>query len=125
MLARVESETKKSSSGHEKLRAVWDAKRKDLGLTQAIAADELGFKSQGSVADYLNGRMPLGLNAAIGFARLLKVQLAEIWEGDPVEDLIDWGPDQIKKIIESRLSPNQQLELMAYMAELLQQREQD
>jgi transcriptional regulator with XRE-family HTH domain len=61
---------------------VWDKKKKNLGLTQARAAELLGFKSQATVNNYLSGRLALDYGTAIGFAKILKVRLAEIWEGD-------------------------------------------
>ena len=71
-----------SGPGHEKLKGVWDAKKNDLGLTQEIAAEKLGFSSQGTVGDYLRGRIPLNLKTAIKFARLLESPLSDVWDGD-------------------------------------------
>ena len=95
MLALVNTVKTKNESSSAKLRSVWDSKKKDLGLTQDRAADKLGYQSQASVSQYLNGDIPLNLQAAIGFARLLGVPLNEVWEGDaeavfmalPLEDI--------------------------------------
>ncbi|MEM7281326.1 MAG: helix-turn-helix transcriptional regulator, partial [Pseudomonadota bacterium] len=54
-----------------------------MKLTQEIAADKLGYNSQGTVSDYINGHIPLNLPAALGFARLLEVHVSEVWDGDP------------------------------------------
>ncbi len=57
---------------YTKLTETWDRKRRELGLTQADLAQSLGM-SQSSVSDYLNGKMPLGLEAALKFAEALEV----------------------------------------------------
>lgn len=79
------------TSSPRKLRAVWDAKKKELGLTQASAAELLGFKAQATVNNYLSGRLALDYGTAIGFAKILQVPLSEIWEGDvvPITDAFD------------------------------------
>jgi hypothetical protein len=64
-----------------RLRAIWDAKKDSLGLTQAKAADFFGWDSQGSVSQYLNARIPLNTDAILGFARLLSVKPSDI---DPI-----------------------------------------
>lgn len=79
---RYMSTANNRTSPPDKLRAVWDKKKKNLGLTQARAAELLGFKSQATVNNYLSGRLALDYGTAIGFAKILKVPLAEIWEGD-------------------------------------------
>ena len=70
------------ASPPHKLRAVWDAKKKELGLTQQLAAEMLGFSSQSTVNNYLSGKAALSYAVAIAFAKLLEVPLSEIWEGD-------------------------------------------
>ncbi|EJO2709888.1 helix-turn-helix transcriptional regulator [Salmonella enterica] len=44
---------------------------KQHGLTQATLADELGFSNQSAVSQYLNGKIPLNIDAAIKFAERL------------------------------------------------------
>jgi Helix-turn-helix. len=61
-----------------RLRAAWDRKKKELRLTQEIAADLLGFDSQATVSHYLNGRAPLNTDAALKFAALLKIKPEEL-----------------------------------------------
>lgn len=53
-----------------RLKALYDSKKKELGITQADMADELDI-SQGAVGHYLNGRNPLNLPVAAKFAKLL------------------------------------------------------
>ncbi|HCO7406022.1 TPA: transcriptional regulator, partial [Escherichia coli] len=36
------------------LKAAWNARKKELKLTQELAAELLGFESQGTVSQYLN-----------------------------------------------------------------------
>lgn len=54
------------------LRALWNMKAKELGLTQEIAGERMDI-TQGAVSQYLNSRIPLGLSAVIQFARMLQV----------------------------------------------------
>ncbi|MCS2172770.1 helix-turn-helix domain-containing protein [Scandinavium sp. TWS1a] len=60
----------------KRLKAIYEAKKKLLGVTQQSIADELDI-TQGAVGHYLNGRNPLNLQVASAFARMLQV---------PVED---------------------------------------
>lgn len=59
------------------LKARWLAWKAESGATQETAADFLGFKTQGAVSQYLNGRIPLNLQVASGFARLMGCQIAD------------------------------------------------
>lgn len=54
-----------------RLKALYESKKKELEITQADIADELGI-SQGAVGHYLNGRNPLNLPVAAVFARILR-----------------------------------------------------
>lgn len=60
----------------KRLKAIYEAKKKVLGVTQQSIADELDI-TQGAVGHYLNGRNPLNLPVASVFARLLKVGVEE------------------------------------------------
>ncbi|EHE7090088.1 helix-turn-helix domain-containing protein [Salmonella enterica subsp. enterica serovar Enteritidis] len=62
----------------QRLRAIWDAKKRDLKLTQEIAADLMGFETQSTVSHYLNGKAPLNTNAALKFSVLLRVKPEEL-----------------------------------------------
>lgn len=59
-----------------RLKALYESKKKELGITQQDVADQLEI-SQGAVGHYLNGRNPLNLNVAAVFANLLQVQIAD------------------------------------------------
>lgn len=56
------------------LRKAWESKKKELKLTQEIAADIMGFEAQATVSQYLNGKIPVNTDAALKFAALLKVK---------------------------------------------------
>ena len=66
------------------LKNIYESKKKSLGLTQEILADLLGWKSQGSVNSYLNGRIPLNTDAKIAFSKALEISITDI---DPDFDL--------------------------------------
>ncbi len=59
-----------------RLKALYESKKKELGITQYLIADQLDI-SQGAVGHYLNGRNPLNLNVAAVFSNLLKVPIAD------------------------------------------------
>ena len=61
------------------LKLIWKQKKRDLGLTQEKAAHIMGWSSQGAVAQYLNGKIPLNTDAKMKFAGLLKVSPISIW----------------------------------------------
>ncbi|TDN64279.1 LexA family protein [Scandinavium goeteborgense] len=60
----------------KRLKAIYEAKKKLLGVTQQSIADELDI-TQGAVGHYLNGRNPLNLQVASAFARMLQVTVEE------------------------------------------------
>ncbi|CNH89382.1 LexA family protein [Yersinia enterocolitica] len=59
-----------------RLKALYESKKKSLGITQQVIANELDI-SQGAVGHYLNGRNPLNLNVAAVFASFLQVPISE------------------------------------------------
>ncbi|MBX9753816.1 MAG: helix-turn-helix transcriptional regulator [Pseudomonadaceae bacterium] len=61
---------------NDKLKALYDAKKKELGLTHYALADALDI-SQSGVSHYLNGINPLNTSSAAILARLLKVDVSE------------------------------------------------
>lgn len=74
-------ETKKSLTTEQledarRLKALYESKKKDLGVTQYTIADELGI-TQGAVGHYLNGRNALNVDVASGFARILQVPISD------------------------------------------------
>ncbi|EPE4838930.1 LexA family protein [Yersinia enterocolitica] len=60
----------------KRLKALYESKKKSLGLTQYTIADDLGI-SQGAVGHYLNGRNALNAPIASGLAKILQVSIAE------------------------------------------------
>jgi len=60
----------------KRLKALYESKKKSLGITQQDIADALGI-TQGAVGHYLNGRNALNLSAALTFSRLLQVPVSD------------------------------------------------
>lgn len=60
-----------------RLKAIYEAKKGELQLTQASLAALCGWESQGSVSQYLNGKIPLNLDAAAKLARNLECSIAD------------------------------------------------
>lgn len=60
----------------KRLKDLYEAKKKRLGVTQQSIADELDI-TQGAVAHYLNGRNPLNLVMALTFAQQLQVNVED------------------------------------------------
>ena len=90
------------------LQEQWDRKRRELDLTQDMVAEKLGI-SQSSVSDYLNGKMPLGLEAAIKFAQVLEIDLRLIYEEDIPLPSWSWA-DRVASL--SRAERDELLELI-------------
>jgi DNA-binding XRE family transcriptional regulator len=63
-----------------RLRELFARKKRELSLTQEMVAYQLGFSGQAVVSQYLNGRIPLNIRVAIGFAKLLGVHVSEFSE---------------------------------------------
>lgn len=59
------------------LKAIYLRVKDETKLTQEAAASALGLGTQGAVSQYLNGRIALNLNVAIGFANLLGCMIAD------------------------------------------------
>ncbi|MCW9528771.1 LexA family protein [Klebsiella grimontii] len=60
----------------ERLKAIYEAKKKELGVTQQSIADMLDI-SQGGVGHYLNGRNSLNAAVAAVFAKALQVDVSD------------------------------------------------
>lgn len=73
------------------LRALWDARKGELGLTQDGIAERLGGKTQGLVSQYLAGKIPLNYRALVVFADALGVEPAEIRTDLPEQQLTGSG----------------------------------
>lgn len=62
----------------KRLKALYNQKRAELGLTQDRIAAELGEGvTQGAVSHFMNGRTALSLRAAAVFARMLEVPISD------------------------------------------------
>lgn len=59
-----------------RLKALYESKKKTMGITQQHIADMLEI-SQGGVGHYLNGRNPLNVQIASVFSNLLQVPISE------------------------------------------------
>lgn len=59
------------------LRTLWDGRAGALGLTQEAAGAALGI-NQSATSQYLNSKIPIGLEACIKWAALLRCDPAEI-----------------------------------------------
>ena len=68
------------------LRAIWDLKKSEIGITQTEAAKQLGW-TQGALAQYLNNITELNPPAVIKLANFLGVDPREI---DPAINFTDY-----------------------------------
>lgn len=106
--------TEADRAAQARLRALWRAKAKQLGLTQEKAAKQFGG-TQALISHYLTGRIALGRVAAMKFARLLRVPPEEIRDDfefsrqlaeDVPEDVVRMAyklsamPDTVRKDLE-------------------------
>ncbi len=69
--------TEEQQKDAERLKAIYDSKKKTLGITQQDIADELNI-TQSAVGHYLNGRNALNVSSALMFAKILEVQIEEL-----------------------------------------------
>lgn len=76
--------TKSDLENAQRLKAIYNAKKRTLELTQTILAAKLGMK-QGAVAQYINGHIALNYNATIAFAKILQV---DPWDIDPTLNVL-------------------------------------
>lgn len=79
--------TTQQRAAHDRLRTIWDRKKKSLGLTQLKVARTLKI-SQSGLAKYLNGINPLNEKVILRFCELLHVQPHEV---DPALAHINLG----------------------------------
>lgn len=63
-----------------KLRAIWEEKKTALNLRQAQFGEQHGIGTQSAVGQFLRGETPISMDAAIGFARGLGVQISDFSE---------------------------------------------
>lgn len=91
-----------------RLKRVWDAQKKQMGLTQEGVAARFGWDSQSTVSQYLNGRIPLNVQAVIRFCRLLNVDEQEIYP-----ELFDFEINSAKYI---KRAPENQMKISEALA---------
>lgn len=109
--------TPEEKQSAENLKNIYVSKKKILNISsQEQLAHQMGFKSQGSVNQYFNGRIPLNIKAGIEFAKHLRCLPSDInpaWaEYDGVVELdpsglaqkVDKSSDEHKQAIEYLLS---------------------
>jgi phage repressor protein C with HTH and peptisase S24 domain len=72
--------TYEQAAACRRLRKLWDARRRELQLTQDKAAEAVGV-TQGAIGNQLNGRLAVSLRALSKWSKLLRVNPSEI---DPV-----------------------------------------
>ncbi len=60
----------------ERLKALYESKKKELGITQQHIAEEMSI-TQSAVGHYLNGRNALNVSSAMMFAKILNVQIGD------------------------------------------------
>lgn len=60
------------------VKRIYNERKKTLGLTQEKLAEECGWKSQGTIAQYFTGGRPLNTDAKIKLAWALKVPVTDI-----------------------------------------------
>lgn len=75
MPAQPLSENQKQDAS--RLRDIYMDRKRDLGLNQYVLAERCGWNSQGTVSQYLNGKIPLNLEAALCFARELRCSVGD------------------------------------------------
>lgn len=76
------------------LKRIWDEKKASLGLTQENVGGVLGM-NQSAVSQYLKGKVPLRLAAALKFAKLLKVKPTDI-RPDLAELTLEVSPEALE-----------------------------
>lgn len=63
----------------DRLKEIWNEKKKTLGIgSQEKLAHLMGYTTQGSVTQYLNGIIPISLEVGIKFAEQLRVLPSDI-----------------------------------------------
>jgi len=62
----------------ERIRSAIELRKASTGLTQTKLAELCGWESQGTVAQYLGGHVPLNLDAAFRFSKALDTPLENI-----------------------------------------------
>jgi len=88
----------------EKLKAIFNSKKRDLGLTQEKLAHALDM-NQSSVSHYLNGVNPLNATAAAAFAKILDVPVGDFSPrlAQQISELVGFATDLRAKAAVKRI----------------------
>lgn len=70
--------TQEETEDADRLRVLYDEKKRATGMTQTQIADACGWESQGTVGQYFSKKIPLNLDAAFRFSKALGVPLDAI-----------------------------------------------
>lgn len=57
----------------DRLKTIWNEKKRELGLSQEVAAGKMGFNTQAAVSQFLNGKIPLNTENVLKFSEMLRV----------------------------------------------------
>ncbi len=60
-----------------RLKNVYESRKAALGITQDSLAAACGWESQGTVSQYMNGKIPLNLDAALKFSVALRCSIED------------------------------------------------
>lgn len=85
-LSRRAKPTQQDIAAAARLKAEWNARARDLGLTQDKMADELGI-TQGAISQYLNGKIPMNFRTLAVFCQALGIQDTDIRDDLPEQRL--------------------------------------
>lgn len=88
----------------DKLKAIFNSKKRDLGLTQEKLAHALDM-NQSSVSHYLNGVNPLNATAAAAFAKILDVPVGDFSPrlAQQISELVGFATDLRAKAAVKRI----------------------
>lgn len=119
MVNRIITEQDKKNAA--RLKALWEAKKGSLKLTQTSAAAALGYRNQSMVSQLLNAQVALNTDAILKWAQLLQVSPPDI---DPSMTSLGFSRTtlrQVKVSIVARMSgepagPFETVEITTQMA---------
>ncbi|TCL06860.1 LexA family transcriptional regulator [Sodalis ligni] len=89
----------------KRLKAIYEAKKKELGLSQESIAHDLGVV-QSAVAQILSGKNALNLSRALEFAKILKVGVAD-FSPDLAKEMAGFSSGNIQDSVEVMGSPKE------------------
>lgn len=78
-----------------RLNALWQSKKRELGLTQTSAAKKMGYKSQSMISMQLKGEVALNADAILKWAQLLKVNPGDI---NPALNALNFSSTPLRRV---------------------------